>query len=400
MPSSSSRLKHLHENRRLTFDRLSTALRNAASGRLENASEDLSALSLIFTWDDESRKPIFARSISEARRGGSELPVFTESTSSLGASIPAVGRILSGAVASISSSSRRAIFEQAAVWYPIEVRFSGTRGLVNYDAPIVAFDPQAVALKPASMSIVESHGARRASPVLAARIETMQSAVTSRQRQARSPIVARMNRLARREFLSPIEECIDEAIRRTGLTEAATVEEYVRRRLADDAASAGLPHFISKDVVQLTVSSPATAQKIFNKSDHGNIKRFIKASPHLIEGYLAPIESAIGKFVVEQLCGLGSTLTADDSPASARLRNDIRLAVEAIRSAGPSSVVSAIVEGLRTVGAHETSGLGDFAFLWKGKSYRFTGSFSAVTSLLEVLRIAERPSDDEANFYG
>ena len=393
-------LQHLYDNPDLTFREIKDILQAAASGRLTGATEKLDGLNIVFTWDESLGDVRVARSGGDIKRGGmgaEELAAKFAGRGNLKKAFDSAFSILRGALGAVPTTARRQVFgPRANRWYSAEVIYASNPNVINYDSNNLVFHGWPVFnVSGGSVEAGADDGGRVEK--LSQYVDRMQAAVANRGWQVRGPVVARMQALADGSIVQSVLQAIDSAVMGLGLSDEASVGQYVEECLQNEVGDLGLPRAVESMVMARCLGKPGAPtlidiRKNSDKSFHESITAFVRASPALMKGCIRPIELAINDFAVELLSGLNSTLIDDSQREVARLRSEVRKAIAAIKASGDDAAMAVLkqqMEKLRSV-SNVTSPVEGVVFVYRGNAYKFTGSFAAANQILGLFKYGRK----------
>ena len=389
-------LRHLYDNRDLTFNEIADILTSASSGKLEKATEKLDGLNLVFSWDVSTDSLKVARSGKDISGGGMDATSLAskfEGRGSLTTAFNSAFKVLNGAIGSLGEKTKTKVFgPRANRWYSIEVIYTKNPNVINYDSNNVVFHGWPVfKVKNGNVEMSEDDGG--GVDILSANVEKMQNAVAVRGWKVKGPAIARMKRLSDDSALQAAISNIFDELSRTGLDGSATMRDYIETQTRFDAEALKLDPEIIEMMVQRCLAEPGAPtlvdiRKIADKSDHGTITDFIKSCPVRMKEYIRPIELAINDFAVELLKGLESTLIDDTEEEVQRLRGEVASAISAIESSGDENAMGILNTQMAKLKSLEniTSPVEGVVFIYKGNAYKFTGSFATANAILGLFK--------------
>ena len=207
-------LMHLYDNRDLTFGEIKSILTAASTGELEEVSEKLDGLNIVFTWNASEGDLKVARAGGDIARGGMDATALAEKFAGRGnlkSAFDSAFKVLRGAIGTLSPKVIRHVFgDQSNKWYSAEIIYTKNPNVINYDSNVVIFHGWPVfEVTPEG---VEQSTDRSGVELLNSNIEKMQNAVTLRNWQVRGPAVVRMMKLSNKSFLNKAINSIDRAM--------------------------------------------------------------------------------------------------------------------------------------------------------------------------------------------
>lgn len=390
-------LMHLYDNRDLTFGEIGDILTAASTGKLEQVSEKLDGMNLVFSWDVGSNSLKVVRSAGDIKRGGmsaEDLAAKFEGRGNLSDAFNSAYKVLNGALGSLPDDTKLKVFgPNTNKWYSMEVIYTETPNVINYDNNTIVFHGWPVFKVDDSGNVTMTKDDAGGVDLLTRYIERMQNAIEQRDWKIYGPMKARLQKLSDDSILNNTLSAIDEELSATGLDASATMRDYIEVKTRYDVEALKLSPKIKEMMVKRCLAEPGAPtlvdiKKIANKSDHGIIIDFVKNCPDRMKKHVRPIELAINKFAVELLRGLKSTLIDDTGEEVQRLRAEVAKAIEAIKSSNNENAMSILNSQMEKLKSLEniTSPVEGVVFIYKGNAYKFTGSFAAANQILGLFK--------------
>ena len=400
MGGAAGHLQHLYENQNLTLGEIKQILEAAGSGRLQNATEKLDGLNLVFTWNIEESNLRAARGRGDILRGGltcEELSQKFSGNNSLFEAFSGASKILRGAISSLSQKTLEKIFGPSGDrWFSIEVIYTKNPNVINYDNNNIVFHEWPVfEVIDGKVDLSEDSSF---SLLLTKNIENMKRASALNGWQIKGPTVMRLTKMHDGSILRNAIQRIDDAAVAAQVGDNSTLKEYVASLLKDDISKLGLTQKVEKMVLQRCLKENdaptlVSIRKNCDNSKHELVTEFVKNCPDRLKTYIRPIELAINDFAVEMLKGLKTTLISDNGMEVMRLRKEVANAIANIEKSKDfhaMSVLSEQMQKLKSINNISTPVEG-VVFFWKGNAYKFTGNFSSLNQILGLFRYRKQP---------
>jgi len=389
-------LMHLYDNPELTFAEIKSIIQDAASGKLQKASEKFDGLNLVFTWDASAGQLKVARAAGDIKRGGMDAETLAAKFSGRGSlkeAFDSAFSILTGAINSLPRKQIIEVFgEQGNLWYSVEVIYTENPNVINYDSNTIVFHGWPV-FEIGDDGRVQASDDRSGVDVLSSYIDRMQKAVANRGWQVSGPAIVRLSKLSNDSILQNTLSKLDSAVNSVGLNDSATIGQYLSAKIYDDLTEFGFNKkiqdmIVSRVIGDLGAPTLIDIKKNIDKSQYDAAAAFVKASPKLLQGYIRPIELAINDFAVELLKGLESTLIDDTDAEVQRLKQATAEAISAIETSGDHNSMEVLKKHMQKLKSLEniTSPVEGVVFVYKGNAYKFTGSFAAANQILGIFR--------------
>lgn len=402
-------LNHLYDNRELTFGEMKSILRTASEGKLERATEKMDGQQLTFTFDLSTNKLLGARSTGDIKRGGLDSAALADKFKDRGsveAAFVTAFKVLDGAIGALPDKTKRQVFGPASNrWYSMEIIYTKNPNVINYDSDSIVFHGWPIFKRDTrgDVSMVEDDAG--GVDVLTQNIERMQKAVTHRGWQVRGPSIVSMKAMSDGSALETVLGEINAAMSEAGVGDSDTMGDFMLARSRDSAKQLGMNPEVT-EMIALRVSETPGAptlidiKKKLKKVDYDIVNKFVKNSADLMRDIVRPIELAINNFAVVLLQGLSSTLIADTGGEVKRLRDEVSSAIKAIQASGDESAMSVLARQLEKLKGVEniTSPMEGVVFIYKGKAYKFTGSFASGNAILGIFKYGRGVTAAKENF--
>lgn len=387
-------LMHLYDNRELTFGEIKSILSSASMGELEEVTEKLDGLNIVFTWNAAEGDLKVARAGGDIIRGGMDAEALAAKffgRGNLKDAFDSAFKVLRGAIGALPTGVIRKVFgRNGEYWYSSEIIYTANPNVVNYDSNVVVFHGWPVfKVTPEG---VEQHEDRGGVKILNDNIEKMQRAVTLRNWQVRGPVVVNMMKLSNGSTLRTALTAIDGAMATAEAGDNTTMGEYLQYLTEESVASLGLPSNVAPMVVARCLEVPGAPTLVNIKkvagANYEKIKAYVSQFPSLLKSFIQPIELAINNFAIDLLKGIHSSLIGDPNVEVARLRGEVKKAIEEIEASGDEKAMTILKTQMRKLVSVEniTTPVEGVVFIYKGNAYKFTGSFAAANQILGLFK--------------
>jgi hypothetical protein len=186
---------------------------------------------------------------------------------------------------------------------------------------------------------------------------------------------------------------LDAEISSVDLDSSATVGQLIEAKLQRLAAGLDLPPHVRRMVVDRAMGKPSSPslndiRKIVDKSTYVTASAFVRESPEAIRRLNRPLEYIISEFSAALLRGGKSTLVADTVAETKRIKIAVEHATAEIDRSSDPLAKSLLKNQMAKLGSLDniSTPVEGIVFDWRGSTYKFTGSFSAVNKILGVFR--------------
>jgi hypothetical protein len=388
-------LSHLFDNPDLTFAEIKDILTQAADGRLENVSEKLDGMNLVFSWDITADDLRTARNSGDIKGGGMDAAAIAAKfydRGNVGDAFNTAFKVLRDAIGSLPDNVKRKVFgPKANVWYSMEVIYTENPNVINYDENSIVFHGWPVF--EVNNAVVTRKKDSVGVDLLKTYIERMQKAVTVKNWRVRGPAMLQLKALSDGTVLQNVMGKISSAQRTASVDDSDTMGTYLRSLMQMKVDDLSIDPDVALMVLDRCLNvdgAPSLVQikKLLPKEDQTIVSAFVKSSPALLKEFIQPIEDAISDFAIELLKGLHSTLISDSDAEVMRLRTEVAKAIRAIEASGQDIAMDVLHRQMQKLKSLEniTAAMEGVVFIYKGDAYKFTGSFSCVNQILGLFK--------------
>jgi len=198
-----------------------------------------------------------------------------------------------------------------------------------------------------------------------------------------------------------------ERMKKAGFGPGMTIENYLEEKLLANVERR-FSHFseqVQRELVDYMLGKRSEEGKRivnlrslysgFPKDQVKAIRDFVAERNNILASAIWPIEDAIHDFTVEMLRGVESAYVLDNRAELARLRKEVREAIEIIRDyegEGSESARSVLKRQLQKIKNFEniSSTAEGFVFEFEGRMMKFTGNFTPVHKILSLFKYGSK----------
>lgn len=397
MGGAAGHLCHLHENWWLTFGELKDVLSQAAEGRLENATEKLDGMNIMFTWSVLKGRLFVARNVSDVRNGGMDAQLLAQKFRGRGGVEEAFNsayRVLLDAISSLPEGVLHRTFgANGELYYSAEVIYAADPNVINYDTNNLVFHGHPVIYRATCKEINDDGRVE----LLSRYIDQMQRAVSMRDWRIRGPSLLQLQKIADGTIIDQALAQLDLVQRQHNLTDEHSLQDYIRSCFLIDLRSVSLPTSIVPlllDRLTGAIGSPTVTdiKRHLALSQKQLIADMVKDAPERIKQFMAPIESIIMQLSIEVLKGLQSQLVNDSNAEIQRLRSQVTRAIDVINRSGNDAAMNVLQREMTRLKHIEniSSSMEGIVFKYKGKMYKFTGAFAPAHQILALFKYGRK----------
>jgi len=395
MGGAAGHLQHLYEDRDLTFKDLKKILSDASQGNLEEVTEKFDGMNIMFSWEYSTNALRVARSDGDIKRGGMNAKQLSEKFKGRGQLSEAFNnayKVLRGTLSTLSQHDKKSIFgTNKNRWYSVEVIYAENPNVINYDCNALTFHSWPVkSLNSNRVVVVE---APEAADTLIKNVDKMQKSLVQSTWKVSGPFILKLKRLSDGTSLKEAVNTVNAAMMRAGVSDRNTLGDYLRSLLEESVLDLMLTPKVSEMVVSRCMEdsfapSLIDIKKLVEKNEYVAIRQFVENCPSLFREYLQPIKHAINVLATEMLEGLKSSLISNGEQEISRIRQTVSSKISEITALGDKKTSHLLEEHLRSLGSIDriVTPVEGVVFVYKGRTYKFTGSFSAVNQILGLTR--------------
>jgi hypothetical protein len=402
-------LQHVYEDIGLTFGELKEILRDASTGRLESVTEKLDGQNIFFGYRDGSLR--FARNLGDLRRGGmvkDEVDRKWIDKPSVQSAFSQAYLVLSKAVDGVMSpDEKREVFgERGEYWFSAEILSVANPNVILYGQNVIS--PHLFGARKFNelTGHLEDNSEEGVFEKLLGFAAKLDAEMTESNWQLSAPVVYPLVKLGSQQPLKKALASIDQIMAEVGgMTDASSVGDYIKAKLGYYVKPYGIGADVVDELGKRMVGDTDKVARInslrkyaTDEEQYIRIVALDRNKRKIFKTITKPIEDVITKFASELLEGSKSMLVVDHSAAADRIKLDLSMAIEKIRSS-PDALAALGDQLNKLQGADKiTSTIEGIVFRRAGKSYKFTGQFAPINQLIGALKFGGRGYDDEEGF--
>lgn len=354
----------------------------ACNGTLEQVSEKLDGMNVVFTYDGTVR---IARSGGDIAGGGMDREALGQKFAGRDvvleafiASYDAIDTI----VRSMRRSDRTRVFRGGTRWYSAEIVYAGNENVVPYEVSAIAVHETPV------FDVHDGSVERSASSATAGLLQAYAERADLGAGWHVGPLTMRVAALAGGGVARTAAQKLRIIRQRFKLNGSATLRDLVRAasldRYGDDALGVALASRIAGDdgapsLIDIKRAFPG--KRLPSTLD---IERFLQET-------MAPVKDVIRNVAASVLSGIESALSSSRERSTAALQRKLDAAVASIRAGGgPAEVTALGAELARLPGGAVSAAVEGIVFIMDGRAYKLTGGFSPVQRILSLAARLQR----------
>jgi hypothetical protein len=394
-------LMHVHEDWDLTFGDIKQIVMLAAGGQLEDCCEKVDGVNLFVTWDAASGVVKAARGKGDIAAGGLTHDDLVQkyARQPMAAQTFSHGfRAVSQGLLSLSERVLLAAFgTRGNIWYSIEILWAGNPNVIKYDGSRIIFHRNGSGERMPDGNPGDKDVIAHTFPALQLAIGRMLLPPDWRI-QGSTPIgPLDMHPGDACRTLGEIDKVMSQVI---GVKELTTLDEYIQTRLN---AYVKLPWLDSRRRTQFIrrlmqdKSAPTIIEitKGLTKDQASTLRAINSTSDFLLSSVTEDIAIILRDFASILLMGAKSQLVADPETEANRIRDAVLDAHMRLCLTSDEASHLLATRNMANIGSLErVVAIEGIVFTYKGKTYKFTGTFAPVNQILGALRY-RKPNESE-----
>lgn len=389
-------MSHLYDNRDLTFAKLKEIFNAASSGELEG-TEKTDGQNLFISYSVKEGKAKAARNKGNIKAGGMSAEELAEKFAGRGGLTEAFTEsfeTFEEAVRSLDPETQAQIFgPDTNIYYNAEIMDPRSPNVISYDTKSLVIHRAGHGEFDKETGAKTDRDVSDNAQVLEAALEKMQKATEKKDYTVHVNAIRKLQALSDDTALNTALEALSGLQRGAGVSDEATITEYLIARIAPLVASA-VPEAnedTQKKIIGRLMKSGLTFNQVvkgLDKELKEKIRAVIKNEKRILNQAIQPLESVVHDFSVEMLRGLESAFILDNKKEVGRLRDEISSAIKNIEAAGIEDDIEVMIrhmDKLKDVENFATASEG-FVFDYDGSTYKFTGNFAPANQILGIAK--------------
>jgi len=392
-------MSHLYEDQELTFGEIKAVFNQATKGKLESVTEKLDGQNIFFTFEPSTGLR-FARNIGNIKTGGmgaDEVESRWADKPNVAAAFTKAYKIMSAAIAAISATERKKIFNDGKIWYSAEIVGTLNPNVINYDQDAVIFHESGTVYDENGQPLTIDTSKNFAR--LVSSVNRMQLAIKNSGWKVLSPVMVPLQKLSNDEPLEEALNGLNELMNKYSMSNDNTLNDmFVEKLMSEDMAKLVADEDTKQYLAELIGDFNATitskkpilkdliSEGLLQQADLPVVLNLIRNAPKLYSNTVEPIRNIITSFAISVLQGVQSYLILNPNEEVKRLKDEVQSAIEHIRSSGgehQNQILDSELSRLRSLD-RITSSMEGIAFKYNGKLYKLTGAFAPINQILGI----------------
>ncbi len=384
-------MAHPFDDKGLTFGDLKNIIDMGLQGQLDReevATEKTDGQNLFVTWN---KKLLAARNAGDIKRGGVDAKSIASKFAGRGNIEKAFNyamRDLGKAFGSISDKQKKKIFDDGNNWVNMEIIYPASANVINYDAPYLQFHNVLQYKNGGAIGSV-SGGARMLAGMIQQVNQNVQKSFSIIGPQILKVSAHQKYGKMKNKYFTKLNKIKSEF----GLSDSDTLAMY-HQKWWENFISKKAPGSVTNDILVGLTKRWAFFDKSFrlNKKtieDEKILEWAIKTDKEnhaaQVKKNMFPIETLFFEVGAEILKNAEGFLAANPDKAVQNIRKQVEKAIAGVKAGGDVKKLARVAQNLEKINA-----IGGFSrvvpsegivFIYKGKTYKFTGAFAPVNQI-------------------
>lgn len=392
-------MAHVHEDQDLTFGEIKAIMYQASKGKLESTTEKLDGQNIFFSYESDSGLR-FARNRTDIKTGGMDADAIETKWSDKPTVARAFGqayKILSAAVAALPETTRKDIFMEGRIWYSAEILGTINPNVINYDQDVVVFHESGYAYDENGNALDIDLSKNFAT--LIANVNHMQEAIKETGWKVMGPVLVPLQKLANNEPLEVGINSIEQFMNEWNMSNDETlnnafeiylIDQYLKDITADEETKQYIAELTSdfektpaskKPILKDLIKEGLLVQENFKY-----IVDLFENGPVIYTNFVEPVRDIIRDFAIAILNGVQSYLILNPNKEVQRLKDQVAKSIDTIKATRTEREIEIMHKELSRLKSLDniTNAMEGIAFKYKGKVYKFTGTFAPINQILAI----------------
>ena len=414
-------MNHIYDNGEMTFGELKQLLQAVADGKVRG-TEKTDGQNIFLSFNVRTQKAKAIRNKSQIKAGGLDTQAFDEFFSdhpaqALRFSFVEALQAFEEAIKQVDKDTQEKIFgRNNEVYFNTEVMNPGTPGLEDDDprgkgtTNVIPYDKKTLLIHRVGHGAFDAKTGQKLEQDVTQNFDMLEQAIAGMSTEdpaifsVETNAIRRLAPMKNKDILNTTISELDNLVRDQGLSDDATINDYVISQVKPEIDSFGLTEDRNAMILKRVMGMPGkpnlrqitTGLPVEIKDDVSNfVKGFKYAS------YTTYMQNLLHNFSVEAVNGLESAFISDNQKQIKFLQDEIRDTVKRIEGSSNDRAKEELVrqmEKLKSADGINTPSEG-FVFSWNGVTYKLTGNFAPANQILGMERFQRfgpiRPKEEE-----
>ena len=420
-------MNHIYDNGEMTFGELKQLLQAVADGKVRG-TEKTDGQNIFLSFNVRTQKAKAIRNKGHIKAGGLDTQAFDEFFSdhpaqALRFSFVEALQAFEEAVKQVDKDTQEKIFgRNNEVYFNTEVMNPGTPGLEDDDprgkgtTNVIPYDKKTLLIHRVGHGAFDAKTGQKLEQDVTQNFDMLEQAIAGMSTEdpaifsVETNAIRRLAPLKDKEILNTTISELDNLLRDQGLSDDATINDYVISQVKPEIDALGLTEDRNEMILKRVMGMPGkpnlrqiTAGLPVEIKD--DVSNFVKGFKYA--SYTTYMQNLLHNFSVEAVNGLESAFISDNKKQIKFLQDEIRDTVKRIEGSSNERAKEELarqMEKLKSAEGINTPSEG-FVFSWNGVTYKLTGNFAPANQILGMERFQrfgpiEPKEEDESALEG
>lgn len=401
-------MNHIYDNGEMTFGELKQLLQAVADGKVRG-TEKTDGQNIFLSFNVRAQKAKAIRNKGHIKAGGLDTQAFDEFFSdhpaqALRFSFVEALQAFEEAVKQVDKDTQEKIFgRNNEVYFNTEVMNPGTPGLEDDDprgkgtTNVIPYDKKTLLIHRVGHGAFDAKTGQKLEQDVTQNFDMLEQAIAGMSTEDPAIFSVETNAIRRlapmrdKDILNTTISELDNLLRDQGLSDDATINDYVISQVKPEIDALGLTEDRNEMILKRVMGMPGkpnlrqiTAGLPVEIKD--DVSNFVKGFKYA--SYTTYMQNLLHNFSVEAVNGLDSAFISDNQKQIKFLQDEIRDTVKRIEGSSNERAKEELarqMEKLKSAEGINTPSEG-FVFSWNGVTYKLTGNFAPANQILGMER--------------
>ena len=401
-------MNHIYDNGEMTFGELKQLLQAVSDGKVRG-TEKTDGQNIFLSFDIRSQKAKAIRNKGHIKAGGLDAQAFDEFFSdhpaqSLRFSFVEALQAFEDAIKKVDIDVQEKIFgRNNEVYFNTEVMNPGTPGLDDDDprgkgtTNVIPYDKKTLLIHRVGHGAFDVKTGQKLEQDVTPNFDMLEQAIAGMSTEdpaifsVETNEIRRLSPMKNKDILNTTVSELDNLLRDQGLSDDATINDYVISQVKPQIDALGLTEDRNEMILKRVMNLPGkpnlrqitTGLPVEIKDEVSNFVKGFKYS-----SYTTYMQNLLHNFSVEAVNGLESSFISDNQKQIKFLQGEISDTIKRIQNSSNERAKEELIrqmEKLKTAEGINTPSEG-FVFSWNGVTYKLTGNFAPANQILGMER--------------
>lgn len=401
-------MNHIYDNGEMTFGELKQLLQAVADGKVRG-TEKTDGQNIFLSFNVRTQKAKAIRNKGHIKAGGLDTQAFDEFFSdhpaqALRFSFVEALQAFEEAIKQIDKDTQEKIFgRNNEVYFNTEVMNPGTPGLGDDDprgkgtTNVIPYDKKTLLIHRVGHGAFDAKTGQRLEQNVTQNFDMLEQAIAGMSTEdpaifsVETNAIRRLSPMKDKEILNTTISELDNLLRDQGLSEDATINDYVISQVKPEIDALGLTEDRNEMILKRVMGMPGkpNLRQITTglpQEIKDEVSNFVKGFKYA--SYTTYMQNLLHNFSVQAVNGLESAFISDNQKQIKFLQDEIRDTVKRIEGSSNERAKEELARQMKKLKSAEginTPSEG-FVFSWNDVTYKLTGNFAPANQILGMER--------------